>query len=348
MAAIRNFAITLCVSLIIFGLLAYFLVGIAENNIDFLSGADTGDDTSETTAAETKDSETGATVETTAVEYEPLPDDFKGSTIAAVLIGSDYQPNVYDDYDLTEVNKKIVGFPIKERQITADSIIYVQINLDTREYVFCSIPSDTLVEDKGIDKTIGSLLGQSGAAYIKDKVSALLGIYIDYYAMFNMDALKSFIDGLGGISYNVPWDLSYSDPSEGKDGLTINIAKGTQKLTGEQAVDMLRYVSYTSGDASRRAVIIEFMKTVLVKLTDSSQLGNLPKLFTNALGAGSIETNFTEDALATNLDAVFAYPDFTKTTLTLPGTETNVGDDKYFSPNYTAIANLFSKYKYTG
>lgn len=349
MAAIRNFAITLCVSLIIFGLLAYFLVGMAENNLDFLSGVETGDETSETTAPVTADpADTGATIETTAVEFEPLPDGFKGSTISAVLIGSDYMPGTYDDYDLSLVNKQVDGFPIKERQICADSIIFVQINLDTREYVFCAIPSNTLVADNGLDKTLGSLLGESGAAYIKDKVSALLGIYIDYYALFTTGALADFIDGIDGITYNVPWDLSYSDPSEGEDGLTISIQKGKQTLTGEQAVQMLRYVSYNSGDAARRAVIVEFMKTVLAKITEPSYLGQLPKLFTDALGAGKLETNFTENALAANLDAVFAYPDFSKTALTLPGTDAVIGDDKYFSPNYTAIANLFGKYKYTG
>ena len=54
MAALRNFAITLCVSLIIFGLIAYFLVGIAENNLDFLTGADTGDNPSKRVPIPTK------------------------------------------------------------------------------------------------------------------------------------------------------------------------------------------------------------------------------------------------------------------------------------------------------
>lgn len=349
MAAMRNFAITLCVSLIIFGLLAYFLVGIAENNIDFLSGAETGDETSDTSEPETTAPEdSGATVETTEVEYEPLPDGFKGATISAVLIGSDYQPDVYDDYDLTEINKKISGFPIRERQITADSIIYVLINLDTREYVFCAIPSNTLVEDNGLDKTLGSLLGEYGAAYVRDKVSALLGVYINYYALFTLGAVENFIDGINGVSYNVPWDLSYSDPSEGEEGLTISIPKGTQTLTGKQAADMLRYVSFGTGDTARRAVVIEFTKTVLAKITDPSYLGKLPQLFSNALSAGTIQTDFTGEALAANLDAVFAYPDFTKTTLTLPGADATIGDEIYFSPNYTAIANLIAKYKYTG
>ncbi len=349
MAAIRNFAITLCVSLIIFGLLAYFLVGIAENNLDFIAGADTGDETSGPTATDTGESEdTGVTIETKSPEFEPLPEDFRGSTISAVIIGSDFMPDVYDDYDLSEENRYIEGFPIKERQITADSILFVQINLDTREYVFCPIPSNTLVADKGIDKTLGSLLGESGPEYIKNKVSALLNIYIDYYAMFTLDALEDFIDELDGIEFDVPVDMQYSDPSEGEEGLKIDIKKGRQKLTGELAVKMLRYVSYDKGDAVRRSLIVDFMKTVLAEITDPSYLTKLPGLFTEAVGAGKLQTNFTEDALAENLDAVFAYPDFTKTVLTLPGADVTVGDETFFSPNYAAIENLIAKYKYTG
>ena len=220
-------------------------------------------------------------------------------------MGSDYLPDVYDDYDLSDVNKHIDGFPIKERQISADSIVFVQVNLDTREYVFIPIPANTLVTDKGLKKTLGSLLGESGPKYIKDKVSALLSIYIDYYALFTLDDVKSFIDGLGGIDYNVPYDMQYTDPSEGENGLVINIKKGPNKLNGEDVVKILRYVSYSEGDAMRRSVIIDFMKTVLLKITSPDNLAGLPEMFSKALGNGMIETDFTENALAENLDAVF-------------------------------------------
>lgn len=348
MAAIRNFAITLCVSLIIFGLIAYFLVGIAENNLDFIAGVDTGDETSDTSVDTEKPEETGVTIETTSPEFEPLPEDFRGSTISAVLIGSDYLPDVYDDYDLSEKNKNIDGFPIKERQITADSIIFVQVNIETREYVFLPIPANTLVTDKGLSKTLGSLLGEAGPAYIKEKVSGLLSIYIDYYALFTLDGIKNFIKDIGGIEYNVPYDMEYSDPSEGEDGLVIDIRKGTQKLSGEDVVKLLRYVSYAEGDASRRGVIIDFMKAVLAKITSPSYLTKLPELFSEALLSGMIETNFTEEVLAENLDAVFAYPDFTKTVLTLPGKEDTVSDERVFIPNASAIGNILAKYKYSG
>lgn len=348
MAALRNFAITLCVSLIIFGLIAYFLVGIAENNLDFLTGADTGDNPSETSADTDEDQQPGVTIETTAPETEPLTEDFRGSTISAVLIGSDYLPDVYDDYDLSEINRNIDGFPIKERRICADSIIFVQVNVETREYVFLPIPSNTQVMDKGLSKSLGSLLGESGPEYIKDKVSGLLSIYIDYYALFTLDGVKSFIDGMGGIEYNVPYDMRYSDPSEGEEGLVIDIKKGAQKLTGDDVVKMLRYGSYSEGDAMRRTVIVDFMKAVLAKITSPAYLTRLPELFANALDSGMIETNFTEDVLAENLDAVFAYQDFTKTVLALPGKEETVDGEKIFIPNTAGVNNIIGKYKYTG
>jgi len=348
MAALRNFAITLCVSLIIFGLIAYFLVGIIESNIDFLAGAETGDEPSDTAVETEEPDETGVSVETTSPEFEPLPEDFRGSTISAVLIGSDYMPDVYDDYDLSEINKNIDGFPIKERQITADSIIFVQVNIETREYVFLPIPSNTLVADKGLNKTLGSLLGESGPKYIKDKISALLSIYIDYYAMFTLDGVKSFFDELGGIEYNVPYDMEYFDPSEGEEGLVIDIKKGLQTLTGEDVIKLLRYVSYPEGDAKRRSVIIDFMKAVLAKITSKEYIEKLPELFEKALGEGIIETDFTEDALVENLDAIFAFNDFTKTVLTMPGKEEIVDGERVYVPNTAAVGNIIGKYKYTG
>ena len=90
--SLRNFAITFFVSLLIFASLAYFLAGFAMENFsgDFSSEA-------ETETAETADETVGV-----FNPFEESDDDststIQGTSFNFVLIGLDYQADVFDDY----------------------------------------------------------------------------------------------------------------------------------------------------------------------------------------------------------------------------------------------------------
>ncbi len=332
LSAFRNFLITLIVSLLVFGFLGYTICGFVADRMEFGSGSGPVGPSETDPSGETNPGIPG---------QETLPPEERASSFTVLLIGHDYQPDVFTDYDLTELNKEVTGFPVKERKITADEIVLVHVDGVKNEFTVCSIPSETKVTDKGIIKKLGSLYGECGIAYLSEKLTGMIGIPIDFYVTVGIPGLKAIIDEIGPITYNVPIDMEYEDPAE---GLEIRLRHGIQRLDGEKALMLLRFNGYRDNGASRRSTGITFLKAVLSKLTTD------PEVYTHALElrttlAEYVETDFSEFALTEELDLIFRYPDMQVIEKTFPGTVTAIDGELYYEPNVSEVRRLFSSFK---
>ncbi len=74
--------------------------------------------------------------------------------------------------------------------------------------------------------------------YAAEIVSNLTGININYYVHINISSIKKITDMLGGVSFDVPADLRYEDPTQ---DLYINLKKGYQLLDGDKVEQLLRF-----------------------------------------------------------------------------------------------------------
>jgi LCP family protein required for cell wall assembly len=345
-SVIKSFVVTFCVSLLIFGLMSYAIVTNVDNvfSSSDTDTADTGQTSgpsetapdSGTVTANTPQTDTeGNIIDSGTSDTTKTPAD---NSFTVLLVGTDYQPDILNDYDVAEKNKGITGFPIKAREITADSIMLIKIDSETKEFVFSMLPSNMKVQTDGNDVKLGSLYSSKGIDYLRDKVTAMTGMPIDYYAVVPVGGLAAIIDELGGISFTVRTDMNYEDESQ---QLSIHIPKGSRMLSGTDAVNMLRYRSYPDGDTSRRALISTFAGAILKKLTDPSYLAQANSLYTSA--SQYVETDFTLTDLTIHLELIFSYPEFTTTDLTYPGTA--AGSDTYFEPDLTAAIKLYRSYR---
>ena len=92
-------------------------------------------------------------------------------------------------------------------------------------------PAGTAYAQLALSHTYGNGLEES-CENTKDTVSELLyGLYIDYYASMNMDAISIVNDAVGGVPVTVTDDFSAIDPS---------ITMGELTLRGEQATTYVR------------------------------------------------------------------------------------------------------------
>ncbi len=333
MSAVRNFVVTFLLSLLIFGLLAYGLVQFT------VSAFELGVDRSQGEEAETED--TRDPDDTGIVQ---APTDWlsvKGESFTVLLVGTDYQPNVYDDYDST--NKVVNGFPAEPRRVETDSITLVRVNKETGECLFCPIPAITKIVVDGLPTQLQHLYAAKGIGALCDKILAMTGIPVDYYAVVTMDSLAAFIDDLGGLPYFVPKDMYYKDESI---GLEINIRRGSQKLTGQKAVQMLQYWSYDDGDTSRRACAVNFLKELFKRIVAKIEPESAAVYYLQY--SKYFETNFTVKDLQNNVDLLFSYNKMTIVDYTYPGTTVGTGGDAYFSANISKAIEDFSKYKFKG
>ncbi len=335
MSAVRNFLITFLLSLLIFGMLAYMLVRFTTSAFELGKiGTDEETTPEQTEAPETQDA------------GSVTPDDWidiKGDSFTALLIGIDYQPDVYNDYTVSSSTLDQNGFPKEARRIEADTVILIRVNKETGECIFCAVPAITRITVDGLVCQLQDLYSLKGVNALCDKVMAMTGIPIDYYAVITMSHLSSLIDDIGGITFFVETDMHYVDETI---GLNINLRRGSQKLNGKKAVDMLRYFSYADGDTSRRKCAVSFLKELFKKVLAQNKMENAA--FTYASYAKYVETNFTISDLGDYVELLFTYPKMTLRDYTYPGTTVGTGKDAYFTANISRAIEYFSQFKYKG
>ena len=339
MTSIKNFVITFFIAALILGVLAYFVVGYATETL-LASPADTG--LSVTDLAPVIEKTPDGSIETDG-EGNVIFVDIKSESFTILLLGTDYQPDILFDYNLSILNarEKKDQFPYRERIISADAILLLHIDREKKQFVLCSIPGNTRVSCGGVGQPLSSLYNSMGVSYMVDKVSALTGLKIDYHAVISVSDFAGIVSSLGGVTYNVPCDMHYEDASQ---GLVISLQKGETLLSGDKALQLLRFNSYEDGVNTRAKTIVSFARAVLEKATQPEYLTQALTLYRQ--WKPTIETDFTESDLTEHLDIIFAYPSFSLNAMTYPG-EYRIADDNsiYFDPDTEAAYAAFASYK---
>lgn len=339
-SVIKNFAITFCVSIIIFGLIAYFISGFLIDSMGLAGNGFLETKLIETTpTSDISPDTTGENSEEPNVDFSAL----QGSSFTVMLVGTDYQPDILKDYDLKEVNKTVTGFPMKERKIAADTVMVVHINKERGKIVYCPLPSNMKVTVDGLSIKLSEVYSKKGIEYLKERVSSLIGMKIEYYAVTTIPNMAKLIDTIGGLSLYVPQKMSYSDSLQ---DLSIDLSVGTQTLYGDKTLQFLRFDQYTASGFDRNTTAISVVKAILTKLTSSNYYNQVNSLMTRM--KPYVDTNFTEQDLADNLELIFAYSDFTAVDYVYPGSETTTDGVKYFEPSTQTARNFFLDYKFKG
>ena len=107
---------------------------------------------------------------------------------------------------------------------------------------------------------------QDATQALLDTVADVLGYQVDMYAFVNIEAAADIVDAIGGVNFNIPFDMDWDAPDQ---DLYIHIKAGPQTLNGENFVNAMRFRmsndgshSYAGGDIER----IEFQQQLLMAL----------------------------------------------------------------------------------
>ena len=148
-----------------------------------------------------------------------------------------------------------------------------------------NIYRDTMVNVPWDIKRINSVYsfsggGEKGIAALKGYLEDLLGFAPDYYVTVEWDAVGELVDAIGGVEFDVPYEMHYWDPTQ---DLRIDQAKGYRTLYGEDAMQVIRWRknndgSGTSvGDIGRVKIQQDFLKAVMKKCLNTINISTLPK-----------------------------------------------------------------------
>ena len=348
--SLRNFAITFFVSLVIFGALAYCFAAFAVKSL--------------ASGFEDEVPEDGEPVSEETQEFNPFDGDPVGSEASTIqgdsfnflLVGLDYQPSVFTDYSGTMRDVLYTALAGKQasgmgktltyeqkRKISADGILIGRVDKENRRLVLTTLSGNTRVLIDGVYTDLGSVLINKGITFFCDKITALTGFPIDYYAVATLPAAESIIDRLGGLSFRVPCDMEYEDPDEGENGMTISLKEGSQWLSGRKAMQVLRYAGYEDRDVSRMTVLRDMASAMMTKLSSFTTAANAPELFKTF--KNSITTNMSFADFTDRLDLLFKIGDFTVVSYAYPGRVSASGGDTWFVPDISSAITALAKYR---
>lgn len=169
-----------------------------------------------------------------------------------------------------------------------DTILLASYDVEKQAISIMSIPRDTLVNIKQDIKKINAVYNYNGAGddgikALGQEVAQLVGFIPDYQVVLEWEAVGELVDALDGVYFDVPRNMYYDDPSQ---DLHINIKKGYQKLSGEQAMQVVRFRDgpngYKTGDLGRIETQQAFVKAVIKQCLDIKnvlRIGDLTKVF---------------------------------------------------------------------
>ena len=201
-----------------------------------------------------------------------------------------------------------------------DFMMLAQYNPNTREVSLMSIPRDTYVGTSSVDGKINSIYMYKYPEKVVKAVEEITGVDIQHYLIFNAKILRNIVNELGGVTVTVPFNMNYDDPDQ---NLYIHLKKGTQRLSGAQAEQFVRFRKnnngggYANGDVGRIATQQKFVKAMIsevLKVENIGKVGNLVKIALNGT-----DTDLTLDVLQEYLDDVVTFKKDRVRIETLPG-----------------------------
>lgn len=179
-------------------------------------------------------------------------------------------------YRISKDSKRVNMVVFAHDGLRADTIMFVSFDGSNQSLDVINIPRDTYwpvegyMTDRGnklINAVYGRGKGLGGSKGMKQAVSDLLGVPVDYFVKLNYDGAASIVDAIGGVEIYVPFDMDYDD-DWAEPPLHIHLAEGLQVLDGKNSVDYLRWrknndEKNSGGDLPRISRMQKFMKAAL-------------------------------------------------------------------------------------
>ena len=161
------------------------------------------------------------------------------SGMLATVVGHDENTKK----DLKEIKVLLLGISTDTEAELTDTIIVASYNPNTQKANLLSIPRDTFTGKNAkravASQKINSLYNiKRTPEKTLEAVNELTGLDIQYYVVVKTEALIKLVDAIGGVKFNVPMRMKYTDTSQ---DLVIDLKEGEQVLNGDKAEQLLRF-----------------------------------------------------------------------------------------------------------
>ncbi|MGW7925194.1 LCP family protein [Staphylococcus xylosus] len=158
-------------------------------------------------------------------------------------------------------------------QSRSDAMIFSTLNTEKEQIRMLSIPRDTVsyIPKVGYYDKIAHAHAYGGPKSSMDAVEATLNVPVDYYVRINMEAFVDAVNELGGIEYDVPYDI---DEPNTDDSGKIKVKKGHQNLNGDEALAVAR-TRHQDSDLKRGQRQMDLIKKLFAKAQKADSISKL-------------------------------------------------------------------------
>ena len=226
-----------------------------------------------------------------------------------------------------------------------DTLMLLTVDKPKEMLSLVSIPRDTLVNGSYTVPKINSVYsanngGQEGMEMLLTRVSQCIGFRPDGYILIQLDAFVELVDAMCGVTFDVPVDMYYNDPSQ---DLYIDLLAGKQTLTGEEAMGVVRFRSgYSDADLGRVSVQRDFLSALISQMVSVEGVAKSPLLLQILMDRTESDLTaanylwLAEAALMTDLGDI--------QTVTLPGSARNWASGSYYVLDPVSVAQTVNTY----
>ena len=177
-----------------------------------------------------------------------------------------------------------------------DTNLLVRLDVPGGRIDAVSLPRDTLLHTQRHSNKLNFAYASGGTERLRADVERLLGVPVDSAVTVDLKGFVTLIDRIGGVDFDVPADMDYDDPAQ---NLHIHYEKGAQHLSGQQAMEVVRWRKnnagggYADADLGRIETQQAFLKAAA---RQALRLRNVPALARTL--AACVKTDLTAANLA--------------------------------------------------
>lgn len=174
---------------------------------------------------------------------------------------------------------------------STDTMLLISYDINEKTIYGLNLPRDTMIDTESPSKRLNAVYNynkgkdkdtqaEKGMTALKKQVARLTGIMPDFYVLVQWEAIGELVDAIGGVKFEVPFDMDYDDPYQ---DLHIHQKAGLRKLDGNDAMQVIRHRknndgSHSGGDVARLAIQQDFLKVVAKKCLQPATFLKAPSL----------------------------------------------------------------------
>ena len=226
-----------------------------------------------------------------------------------------------------------------------DSMMLVNVDRETKTISLVSIPRDTLIYCEYSVPKINSAYGwagggEQGMQELLLRVSEIIGFTPDGYIVVDLSIFRQLVDLMGGVTFDVPVDMHYSDPTQ---NLSIDLQAGKQHLNGEQAMQVARFRSgYATADLGRIEVQRALVSAAIRQWVSPKGAIHLPQAV--KLVADHTNTDLSTRNLLWLAESFLLCSRSDIRSATLPGYAANFSSGSYYVLDAAGVADIVNQY----